>query len=77
MVCNGALPVTKAQRKFWENRWHSLKSRKNYNKQFPGEPLAATGNTKLSNWQNDKVKLDKAFADYLISLIRIGYTPEE
>ncbi len=60
--------------KFWVTDLTLFKVVADYNRLYPGEPVAMSGKTKLSGgmqFGKDKIKLDKVFAEYLISCIDI------
>jgi len=60
---------------FWNTGITLSKAVKRYQRIFPEQPMTSTGNTTLGalQWGSDKIKLDKTFSDYLISLIDVGY----
>ena len=60
--------------RFWETGLTLSKAASDYRKSFPGEPLTAAGNDTLNAlmYGKDKLKLDGAFADYLISQISLS-----
>lgn len=60
--------------RFWESNLKLTETVRSYNKQYPDDPVTVAGNKTLGalQWGKDKIKLDRDFAEHLISLIQLA-----